>query len=220
MICATELLILIHTNSYNCKIINLVLILNTSYLVYAITLALLFIVESGVIFHDKTYEDKKLQALIVSDEGTYKYKIIPYSDWIDITFAPVKRMRNGMVVVASVVLLIAFIGLSGYLQGEMARRRKEIALRKVCGASTSEVLVVLGARLLWIVLPAVVCGVAIAVWLNEEWLSTLAQMRCNVPVWIYIAGVLAVMAFVYAVQLLLSCRAANENPVEMIKRNN
>lgn len=153
-------------------------------------------------------------------EGTYKYKIIPYSEWIDITFAPVKRMRNGMVVVASVVLLIAFIGLSGYLQGEMARRRKEIAVRKVCGASTSEVLVVLGARLLWIVLPAVVCGVAIAVWLNEEWLSTLAQMRCSVPVWIYIAGALAVVAFVYAVQLLLSWRAANENPVEMIKRNN
>ena len=153
-------------------------------------------------------------------EGTYKYKIIPYSEWIDITFAPVKRMRNGMVVVASIVLLIAFIGLSGYLQGEMARRRKEIALRKVCGASTSEVLVVLGARLLWIVLPAVVCGVAIAVRLNEEWLSTLAQMRCSVPVWIYIAGALSVVAFVYAVQLLLSWRAANENPVEMIKRNN
>lgn len=153
-------------------------------------------------------------------DGYYKYKIIPYSEWIDITFAPVKRMRNGMVVVASIVLLIAFIGLSGYLQGEMARRRKEIAVRKVCGASTAEVLVVLGTRLLWIVLPAVVCGVAIAVWLNEEWLSTLAQMRCNVPVWIYIAGVLAVMAFVYAVQLLLSWRAANENPVEMIKRNN
>lgn len=153
-------------------------------------------------------------------EGTYKYKIIPYSEWIDITFAPVKRMRNGMVVVASVVLLIAFIGLSGYLQGEMARRRKEIAVRKVCGASTSEVLVVLGARLLWIVLPAVVCGVAIAVRLNEEWLSTLAQMRCSVPVWIYIAGALAVVAFVYAVHLLLSWHAANENPVEMIKRNN
>ena len=64
------------------------------------------------------------------------------------------------------------------------------------------------------------CGVAIAVWLNEEWLSTLAQMRCSVPTWIYIAGVLAVMVFIYTVQLLLSWRVANENPVEMIKRNN
>ena len=153
-------------------------------------------------------------------DGYYKYKIIPYSEWIDITFAPVKRMRNGMVVVAAVVLLIAFIGLCGYLQGEMARRRKEIAVRKVCGASTAEVLMVLGTRLLWIVLPAVVCGVAIAVWLNEEWLSTLAQMRCSVPVWIYISGAFLVVAFVYALQLLLSWRAASENPVETIKKNN
>ena len=129
-------------------------------------------------------------------------------------------MRDGMVVVASVVLLIAFIGLCGYLQGEMARRRKEIAVRKVCGASTTEVLVILGTRLLWIVLPAVVCGVAFAVWLNDEWLSTLAQMRCSVPVWVYAVGVLAVLAFVYSVHLLLSLRAANGNPVEMIKRNN
>ena len=37
-------------------------------------------------------------------DGYYKYKIIPYSEWIDITFAPVKRMRNGMVVVAAVGL--------------------------------------------------------------------------------------------------------------------
>ena len=153
-------------------------------------------------------------------DGYYKYKIIPYSEWIDITFAPVKRMRNGMVVVAAVVLLIAFIGLCGYLQGEMARRRKEIAVRKVCGASTAEVLMVLGTRLLWIVLPAVVCGVAIAVWLNEEWLSTLAQMRCSVPVWIYISGAFLVVAFVYALQLLLSWRATSENPVETIKKNN
>ena len=153
-------------------------------------------------------------------DGYYKYKIIPYSEWIDITFAPVKRMRNGMVVVAAVVLLIAFIGLCGYLQGEMARRRKEIAVRKVCGASTAEVLMVIGTRLLWIVLPAVVCGVAVAVWLNEEWLSTLAQMRCSVPVWIYISGAFVVVAFVYALQLLLSWRAASENPVETIKKNN
>lgn len=153
-------------------------------------------------------------------DGYYKYKIIPYSDWIDIAFAPIKRMRDGMIVVASIVLLIAFIGLSGYLQGEMARRRKEIAVRKVCGASTTEVLVILGVRLLWIVLPAIVCGVAIAVWFNDEWLSTLAQMRCSVPVWIYIAGVLAVMVFVYAVQLLLSWRAASANPVDTIKKNN
>lgn len=160
------------------------------------------------------------EAISSAYKGIFKYELVYYGDWVDATFADMNMMRNSMIVVAVVVLLISLIGLCGYLQGEIARRRKEIAVRKVCGATTNEVLTVLGTRLLWIVLPAAVCGVAIAVWLNDEWLSTLAQMRCSVPVWIYVAGVLAVMAFVYAVQLLLSWRAANENPVEMIKRNN
>jgi hypothetical protein len=59
-----------------------------------------------------------------------------------------------------------------------------------------------------------------AVWWNKEWLSTLAQMRCDVPVWIYLCGALLVVAVVYAVQLLLSLRAASANPVDTIKKNN
>jgi hypothetical protein len=45
-------------------------------------------------------------------------------------------------------------------------------------------------------------------------------MRCDVPVWIYLCGALLVVAVVYAVQLLLSLRAASANPVDTIKKNN
>ena len=150
----------------------------------------------------------------------YKYKIVPYKEWIDLTFADIRQMRDGMLVVALVVLVISLVGLCGYLQGEMARRRKEIAVRKVCGATVGKVLAVLGVRLLWMVLPATVCGVALAVWFNAEWLSTLANMRCDIPLWIYFVGALLVVVVVYAVQLLLSLRAASANPVDTIKKNN
>ena len=153
-------------------------------------------------------------------DGYFKHKMIYYRDGVEHTFADVKSMRNGMVVVAVVVLLIALIGLTGYIQGEMARRSKEIAVRRVCGAKVGEVLAVLGLRMLWMVLPAALCGIAMAVWWNKEWLSTLAQMRCDVPVWIYLCGALLVVAVVYAVQLLLSLRAASANPVDTIKKNN
>ena len=118
------------------------------------------------------------------------------------------------------MLLIALIGLCGYIQGEMVRRCKEIAVRRVCGATTVEVLMILGTKLMWTVLPATVCGIALAVWWNEAWLSTLAKMRCDVPLWIYMCGALAVVLVVYAVQLILSWRAANANPVDTIKKNN
>ena len=150
----------------------------------------------------------------------YKYKIITYQEWIDLTFADIRQMRDGMFIVAFVVLVISLIGLCGYLLGEMARRRKEIAVRKVCGATIGEVLAVLGTRFLWIVLPATVCGVAVAVWSNDTYLSTLAQMRCIVPWWLYLLGALLVVTIVYAVQMFIALRAAMANPVDTIKKNN
>ena len=150
----------------------------------------------------------------------YKYKIITYQEWIDLTFADIRQMRDGMFIVAFVVLVISLIGLCGYLLGEMARRRKEIAVRKVCGATIGEVLAVLGTRFLWIVLPATVCGVAVAVWSNDTYLSTLAQMRCTVPWWLYLLGALLVVTIVYAVQMFIALRAAMANPVDTIKKNN
>ena len=160
------------------------------------------------------------EAVSSVNDGYFKHKLVYYRDWVEHTFADVRAMRNGMVVVAVVVLLIALIGLIGYIQGEMVRRSKEIAVRRVCGAKVGDVLAVLGVRLLWMVLPAAVCGIALAVWWNKEWLSTLAQMRCDVPLWIYIVGALLVLAVVYSVQLLLSLRAASTNPVDTIKKNN
>ena len=160
------------------------------------------------------------EAVSSVNDGSFKLKLVYYRDWVEHTFADVRAMRNGMVVVAVVVLLIALIGLIGYIQGEMVRRSKEIAVRRVCGAKVGDVLAVLGVRLLWMVLPAAVCGIALAVWWNKEWLSTLAQMRCDVPLWIYIVGALLVLAVVYSVQLLLSLRAASANPVDTIKKNN
>ena len=150
----------------------------------------------------------------------YKYKTITYQEWIDLTFADIRQMRDGMFIVAFVVLVISLIGLCGYLLGEMARRRKEIAVRKVCGATIGEVLAVLGTRFLWIVLPATVCGVAVAVWSNDTYLSTLAQMRCTVPWWLYLLGALLVVTIVYAVQMFIALRAAMANPVDTIKKNN
>ena len=150
----------------------------------------------------------------------YRYKIITYQEWIDLTFADIRQMRDGMFIVAFVVLVISLIGLCGYLLGEMARRRKEIAVRKVCGATIGEVLAVLGTRFLWIVLPATVCGVAVAVWSNDTYLSTLAQMRCTVPWWLYLLGALLVVTIVYAVQMFIALRAAIANPVDTIKKNN
>lgn len=180
------------------------------------------VIKYNILLAGMTSENVKALDEAVSSiySGMATYTRDFYCDIVDAVFEDVKVMRNGMTIVAIVVLLIAFIGLCGYIQGEMARRNKEIAVRKVCGAKTLEVLTVTATKLLWMGLPATLCGVAVSVWWNAKWLTTLADMRCDVPIWIYFVGALFVLAVVYAVHLLLSWRAASANPIDTIKKNN
>ena len=151
-------------------------------------------------------------------EGEWKFSLYAYSDRVKWLFSDIEHMRFTMLLVTVIVLLISLIGLIGYVSGEIARRRKEVVIRKVCGASTMEILTLLSTKMTWIVLPAAVFGIAIAAWGNESYLSTLAQMRCTVPLWFYLAGVAIVAAIVYIVQAAIIWHTATTNPIEMMKR--
>lgn len=76
----------------------------------------------------------------------------------------IRSFRNIVFTVSGITLLIALMGLVGYLGDEMRRRSKEIALRKVNGASTADVLRLLARDVLWIAVPSVVVGAAVSRW--------------------------------------------------------
>ena len=158
------------------------------------------------------------EAILPIYGGEWKFSLYAYSDRVKWLFSDVVHMRFTMLFVTAIVLFISLIGLIGYVSGEVARRRKEVVIRKVCGASTMEILTLLSTKMTWIVLPAAVCGIAVAAWGNESYLSTLAQMRCTVPLWFYLAGVAIVAAIVYIVQAAIIWHTATANPIEMMKR--
>ena len=56
-----------------------------------------------------------------------------------------RKVSITMLVVCVITLIIALSGLIGYMDNEMQRRRKEIAIRKVAGATVGEVMVMVAA---------------------------------------------------------------------------
>ena len=74
-------------------------------------------------------------------------------------FYQFRHLRNTVLIAALVTLIISLIGLIGYVGNEMQSRCKEVAIRKVCGATLMEVLQILSMRLTYVVLPAVMMGV-------------------------------------------------------------
>ena len=150
-------------------------------------------------------------------ESDWQWSFVPYRGRLEDAFQQLSEIRNGMWVVAFVTLVISISGLAGFLGNEMQRRRKEIAIRKVCGSTRSEVLRLIGLNLSFVVLPAVAVGVAAAVWGSEYFLQMVGAMRTDAPWWLHAAGVLFVLAIVYAIQLFGTWRTASANPIDMIR---
>lgn len=128
----------------------------------------------------------------------------------------IRSFRNIVFTVSGITLLIALMGLVGYLGDEMRRRSKEIALRKVNGASTADVLRLLARDVLWIAVPSVVVGAAVSRWGADLLVSNFVE-RVALRWWLFALCGAVVLLIVCAVQLVRTWRIANANPINMIK---
>ena len=161
---------------------------------------------------------KALDSVIAENyHSEWEYQLTPYVDRVKERFVYRDSMRNNVLLVSLTTLIISLIGLIGYLGNEMARRRKEIAIRKVNGATTSQVLSLLSLNISWVVIPAVVTGIAGAVWGGMRYLELLETMCEPLAWWIFTGGAAVVIAIVYVILIIRTWRTANANPIDMIK---
>jgi putative ABC transport system permease protein len=117
---------------------------------------------------------------------------------------------------AGLAIFISCLGLMGLASYSTVQRTKEIGVRKVVGASVSQIVFLLSRDFLQLVLLAFVVSAPIAWWLIEGWLNGFAY-RIPVYWWIFaIAGLLAVLIAVLTVSFQ-AIRAALVNPVNSLR---
>ena len=164
---------------------------------------------------------KALDEVIAKNyNAKWEYQLVAYADRIKERFVARESMRDNVLLVSIVTLIISLIGLVGYLANEMARRRKEIAIRKITGATTSQVLRLLGTNMSWVIVPAVVTGIAGAVWGGNYYISMLETMCEPLAWWLFASGAAIVVVIVYTILVVTTWHTANANPVDMIKTDN
>jgi putative ABC transport system permease protein len=119
-------------------------------------------------------------------------------------------------VFASVVIFISFIGLFGLVSYVATQRTKEIAIRKVLGASTIELVKMLNSSFLWMVLIANLIAWPITYIFVSKWLDGFAY-RAPLNIWPFVlATVLSVVITLITVSLK-SYRAATGNTIDSLK---
>ena len=136
--------------------------------------------------------------------------------WIEDMYQSEQSLGKLIIIASFVALLIAIIGIIGLVFFETQFIRKEIAVRRVNGATVGSILQMINKKYLIMAGASFVIAAPVAYWLMTAWQKGFAY-QAPVPIWIFIVALLAVAAITLVVVTLQSWRAASANPVESLK---
>ncbi|RZK78239.1 MAG: FtsX-like permease family protein, partial [Pedobacter sp.] len=129
---------------------------------------------------------------------------------------PTKRLTQIVVLFSVVSVLLSLLGLFALSTFVAKRRTKEIAIRKILGASDFQIVNMLNRSFLYLVLAANFVSWPVAFVITKKWLEGFAY-RIDLPVAPFlIATLLSVVVAIFTVSIQAR-RAALSNPVTSLK---
>lgn len=128
----------------------------------------------------------------------------------------VSHFRNSVLLTSVFIILIVLMGLIGYVNDETGRRSKEIALRKVNGATAGDILRLLSRGVLLIAVPCVAVGSVVAWYVGTEWLTQFAG-QVSISLLHFVGLAVLLLVVIVCIVVVKAWRIANENPVKSIK---
>ncbi len=152
------------------------------------------------------------------------YKVVPSVPMeYDLMDEAVKRMyarerQTGQVSVTFSVLavILSLLGLIGFMIYVTGLKSKEIAVRKVLGASLIQIIGLLNRQLFLAILLSAVIGSALSYWLVSTWLNDYAYAIALHPI-TFVAAAALVYSIVFVITALQSVKSARIDPVMALK---
>lgn len=163
---------------------------------------------------------ESLMALNRSMEEVYPNQDVVFSSLekrINDKYISVRRFRDSVGIAFIAILLITLMGLVGYINDEMQRRSKEIAIRKVNGAEGYNILRLFSREITWVALPAIVISAFLSYLVGREWLEQFGGVKADLSIGLYLLLSVAMLVIIWICVIIKVWRVANENPVDSIK---
>ena len=139
-----------------------------------------------------------------------------YKDSMREAYSSERRMRNTVIIGCLVSIIIALFGLIGYVRDESHRRSKEMAVRKINGATVKEIMGIYIAEIIRLSIPAIILGNIGAWFAASAWLRNFSEKIALSP-WYFILADAAIILLVTVCVIFNSLRISKSNPVESLK---
>ncbi len=156
--------------------------------------------------------EKKWKSLAPGMPFSYRFM----SDSFDEMYRSEQRAGIIAVVFAVLAILIACLGLFGLATYMAEQRTREIGIRKVLGASVSNVVSMLSKDFLVLVTIASVLAFPVAWWAMNRWLQDFAY-RINISAWVFVAAGAAALLIALMTVSFQAIKAAIANPVKSLR---
>ena len=134
----------------------------------------------------------------------------------NIKYKAEQRLSFLMSVFCGVAILITCLGLLGLMTFIVARRTKEIGIRKVLGASVLNITSLLSRDFLILVGIAIVIAIPFSWYFMHRWLQDFAY-RIHLGWWIFVAAGLLALVIALITISIESIKAALANPVKSLR---
>ena len=139
-----------------------------------------------------------------------------YKDSMREAYSSERRMRNTVIIGCLVSIIIALFGLIGYVRDESQRRSKEMAVRKINGATVKKIMGIYVAEIMRLSIPAIILGNVGAWFAALAWLRNFSEKIALSP-WFFILADIVIIALVSFCVVMNSLRISRSNPVDSLK---
>ena len=145
-----------------------------------------------------------------------EWEIYFFDENINWTYRKEESLSQLISLFTMIAIIISLMGVFGLVMFETLYRRREIALRRVNGATVQEILAMFCSRFVKIVLVCFAVAAPVSWVIVDRYLATFAH-RCPMYWWVFALALVAVLTVTIGVVVVRSWKAATADPANALK---
>ncbi|HEV9035264.1 MAG TPA: FtsX-like permease family protein, partial [Puia sp.] len=144
----------------------------------------------------------------------FEYKFMDES--LEALYTNERRLQKAASTAAALMAVIVLLGVIGLVSGSLRRRTKEMAIRKVVGASVPGIIRLFIREYLPVLLVAGGTASPLAWWIMHRWLDEYAT-RITITVWPFVTAIVCLAVVIVVLIIAQTLHAARANPIDALR---